>query len=306
MLKLVEDGKVVLTHGGTEIGQGANTVFCQMAAEVLGLPFEDIIQGVSDSDTTIFDSGMFGDRCTYWDGNATIAAANDLKRQLAVIAAKELGANPEDLEFKNKRIFIKATPKKGIDFLLAVRRAYYERGEPLYGKGYWAATDIDLVDWKTGKGNLAHGLDFIATGIEVEVDKETGKVTLIKGVHGDDAGQPINPVMLEGQVNGGSAHMTGHALLEESLYDEKGLALNYTWRDYKQPTSMDVPEYTVEHVHTHDPYGPFGAKGAGEASSCSTLAAIANGVYDAVGVRIKDLPITPEKILKALAEKERK
>jgi CO/xanthine dehydrogenase Mo-binding subunit len=306
MLKLVEDGSVVVTHGGTEIGQGANTVFCQMAAEVLGLAFEDIIQGVSDSDTAIFDSGMFGDRCTYWDGNATIAAANDLKRQLAVIAAKELQADPEELEFKNKRIFIKGKPEKGIDFLLAVRRAYYERGEPLYGKGYWAATDIDLVDWKTGKGNLAHGLDFIATAIEVQVDKETGKVTLLRGVHGDDAGQPINPNMLEGQVNGGSAHMTGHALFEESLYDEKGRALNCTWRDYKQPTSLDVPEYLVEHVHTHDPHGPFGAKGAGEASSCSTLAAVANGIYDAVGVRIKDLPITPEKILKALKENEAK
>jgi CO/xanthine dehydrogenase Mo-binding subunit len=306
MLKLLEDGKVIVTHGGTEIGQGANTVFCQMAAEVLGLPFEDMIQGISDSDTAIFDSGMFGDRCTYWDGNATIAAANDLKRQLAIIASQELGVNPEDLEFKNRRIFVRGNPEKKIDFLLAVRRAYYERGEPLYGKGYWAATDIDIVDWKTGRGNLAHGLDFIATAIEVEVDKETGKVRLIKGVHGDDAGQPINPAMLEGQVNGGSSHMTGHALFEESLYDEKGRALNYTWQDYKQPTSMDVPEYSVEHVHTHDPYGPFGAKGAGEASSCSTLAAIANGVYDAVGVRIKDLPITPEKVLKALAEKEGK
>ncbi len=306
MLKLVEDGTVVVTHGGTEIGQGANTVFCQMAAEVLGLPFEDIIQGVSDSDTAIFDSGMFGDRCTYWDGNATIAAANDLKRQLAVIAAKELRADPEELEFKDKRIFVKGNPEKGIDFLLAVRRSYYERGEPLYGKGYWAATDIDLVDWKTGKGNLAHGLDFIATAIEVQVDKETGKVKLMRGVHGDDAGQPINPTLLEGQVNGGSAHMTGHALFEESLYDEKGRALNYTWRDYKQPTSLDVPEYMVEHVHTHDPHGPFGAKGAGEASSCSTLAAIANGIYDAVGVRIRDLPITPEKILRALKEKEAK
>jgi 4-hydroxybenzoyl-CoA reductase subunit alpha len=303
MLKLVEDGTVIVTHGGTEIGQGANTVFCQMAAEVLGLRFEDMIQGVSDSDTAILDSGMFGDRCTYWDGNATIAAANDLKHQLAVIAAKELQASPEDLEFKNRRIFIKGNPEKGIDFLFAVRRAYYERGEPLYGKGYWAATDIDIVDWKTGKGNLAHGLDFIATAIEVDVDRETGRVKLLRGVHGDDAGQPINPALLEGQVNGGSAHMTGHALIEESLYDEKGIALNYTWRDYKQPTSVDVPEYYVEHIHTHDPYGPFGAKGAGEASSCSTLAAIANGVCDAVGVRIKDLPITPEKILKALAEK---
>jgi CO/xanthine dehydrogenase Mo-binding subunit len=306
MLKLVEDGKVIVTHGGTEIGQGANTVFCQMAAEVLGLPFEDIIQGVSDSDTAIFDSGMFGDRCTYWDGNATIAAANDLKRQLAVIAGKELQADPEGLEFKNRRIHLKGNPEKGIDFLLAVRRAYYERGEPLYGKGYWAATDIDLVDWKTGKGNLVHGLDFIATAIEVDVDRETGSVKLLRGVHGDDAGQPINPAMLEGQVNGGSAHMSGHALFEESLYDEEGRALNYTWQNYKQPTSMDVPEYLVEHVHTHDPYGPFGAKGAGEASSCSTLAAIANGVCDAVGVRIKDLPITPEKILKALAKKEGK
>jgi CO/xanthine dehydrogenase Mo-binding subunit len=277
----------------------------------LGLPFEDIIQGVSDSDTTIFDSGMFGDRCTYWDGNATILAAKDLAKQLADIAAEELKCAPEKLVFQNKRIVVKGSggngqPEKGIDFLLAVRRAYYERGTALYGRGYWAATDIDLVDWKTGKGNLVHGLDFISTAIEIDVDRETGKVRLIRAVHGDDAGQPINPTLLEGQVNGGSAHMAGHALFEESLYDDKGRALNYNWRDYRQPTSMDAPEFFVEHVHTHDPYGPFGAKGAGEASSCSTMAAIANGIFDAVGVRIKDLPITPEKIWKALAEKEAK
>ena len=135
------------------------------------------------------------------------------------------------------------------------------------------------------------------------MDRETGQVTLIRARSGDDAGQPIHPVMLDGQVNGGSAHMTGHALLEESLYDEKGRMLNYSWRDYKQPTALDTPEYIVDHVHTHDPYGPFGAKGAGEASSCSSLAAIANGVYDAVGVRIKDLPITAEKILAELKKK---
>ena len=305
MLKLVEDGKVVVTHGGTEIGQGCNTVFCQMAAEVLGLPMEDIVQGVSDSDTTIFDSGMFGDRCTFWDGNATIMAAKDLKGQLADIASELLEVAPEDLEFKDRRIFFKGEPEKGIDFLLAVRKAYYEKGTPLYGKGYWAATDIDLVDWKTGTGNLAHGLDFIATAIELEVDEETGRVNLLRAAHGDDAGQPINPLMLDGQVLGGSTHMMGHGLMEDSLYDDRGLSLNYSWRDYKQPTSMDVPlETVVEHVHTHDPYGPFGAKGAGEASSCSTLAAIANGIYDAVGVRIKDLPITPEKVLQALKEKK--
>jgi CO/xanthine dehydrogenase Mo-binding subunit len=301
ILKLVEDGKVIVTHGGTEIGQGCNTVFCQMVAEVLGLPIEDIEQGVSDSDTTVFDSGMFGDRCTFWDGNAAVLAAKDLKKQLASIAAKDLGADPDAMEFKNRRIYVKDNPGKGMDFLLAVRKAYYEDGAPLYGRGYWAATDIDLVDWKTGKGNLAHGLDFIATAIELEVDEETGQVTLLKSAHGDDAGQPINPLMLDGQVLGGSTHMMGHALMEESLYDEKARALNDSWRDYKQPTSMDVPfETVVEHIHTHDPYGPFGAKGAGEASSCSTLAAIANGIYDAVGVRIKDLPITPEKILQAL------
>jgi 4-hydroxybenzoyl-CoA reductase subunit alpha len=305
VLKLVEDGRVIVTHGGTEIGQGANTVFCQMAAEVLGLTMEDVVQGVSDSDTAILDSGMFGDRCTFWDGNATILAAKDLKKQLADIAAELLEVDPEILVFKDKRIFVEENPKKGVDFLMAVRKAYYEKGTPLYGKGYWAATDIDLVDWKTGTGNLAHGLDFIATAIELEVDEETGKVTLLKSAHGDDAGQPINPLMLDGQVLGGSTHMMGHGLMEDSLYDEKGIALNYTWRDYKQPTSMDVPiETVVEHVHTHDPYGPFGAKGAGEASSCSTLAAIANGVYDAVGVRITDLPITPEKILQALKEKK--
>jgi 4-hydroxybenzoyl-CoA reductase subunit alpha len=306
LLKLQEDGKVVLTHGGTEIGQGCNTVFCQMAAEVLGIAFEDLIQGPSDSDTAILDSGMFSDRCTYWDGNATIAAANDLKRQLADIAVKKLGGKPEDLAFKGSRIYAKDDPKKGIKFIDAVRTAYYDMGTPLYGRGYWAATDIDLVNWKTGAGNLAHGIDFIATAVEMDVDLETGKVSLRKGVSADDAGQPIHPVMLEGQVNGGSAHMTGHALLEEALYDEHGVMLNHTWRDYKQPTALDTPEYIVDHVHTHDPYGPFGAKGAGEASSCSTMAAIANGVYDAVGVRIRDLPITPEKILAELKKKEGK
>jgi CO/xanthine dehydrogenase Mo-binding subunit len=305
MIKLVEDGSVVLTHGGTEIGQGCNTVFCQMAAEVLGLTMADVVQGVSDSDTTIFDSGMFGDRCTFWDGNATIQAATDLKNQLAEIAAKELDCDPDCLEFKNKRIFVKDNPEQGVDFILAVRKAYYERGTPLYGKGYWAATDIDIVDWKTGKGNLAHGLDFIATAIELDVDEETGKVTLIKAAHGDDAGQPINPLMLDGQVLGGSVHMIGQALFEESLYSKDGRRINFTWQNYKQPTSMDVPlEAVVEHVHTHDPYGPFGAKGAGEASSCSSIAAVANGIYDAVGVRIKDLPITAEKILKALKAKK--
>jgi CO/xanthine dehydrogenase Mo-binding subunit len=296
----------VVTHGGTEIGQGCNTIFCQMTAEILGIPFEDVIQGPSDSDTAILDSGMFSDRCTYWDGNATIVAANDLKRQLADIAAKKLGGQPEDLEFKHSTIYVKSDPKKRMSMLNAVRAAYYELGTPLYGRGYWAATDIDLVNWKTGAGNLAHGIDFIATAVEMDIDRETGKVTLLKGVSGDDAGQPIHPVMLEGQVNGGSAHMMGHALLEEALYDEQGRMLNYTWRDYKQPTALDTPQYIVDHVHTHDPYGPFGAKGAGEASSCSTIAAIANGIYDAVGVRIKDLPITPEKILAELKKKEGK
>jgi CO/xanthine dehydrogenase Mo-binding subunit len=306
VIKLLEEGQVIVTHGATEIGQGANTVFCQMAAEELGIPYEDVLQGVSDSDTAILDSGMFGDRATYWDGNATIAAARDLKKQLAELVAPTLSASPEEIEFENKRLFVRGDPERGIDWLRAVRKAYYEKGAPLYGRGNWAALDIDIVDWKTGKGNLCHGLDFIATAVEVAVDKETGKVDLIKAVHGDDAGQPINPATLEGQVNGGSAHMSGHALWEESLYDEKGRSMNHTWRDYKQPTAMDVPEYFVEHVHTHDPYGPFGAKGAGEASSCSTMAAIANGVYDAVGVRIKDLPITPEKILEALKRKEGK
>ena len=306
MIKLLEEGQVIVTHGATEIGQGANTVFCQMAAEELGIPYEDVLQGTSDSDTAILDSGMFGDRATYWDGNATIAAARDLKKQLAELVAPTLSAKPEEIEFENKRLFVRGDPERGIDWLRAVRKAYYEKGAPLYGRGNWAALDIDIVDWKTGKGNLCHGLDFIATAVEVAVDKETGKVDLIKAVHGDDAGQPINPATLEGQVNGGSAHMSGHALWEESLYDEKGRSMNHTWRDYKQPTAMDVPEYFVEHVHTHDPYGPFGAKGAGEASSCSTMAAIANGVYDAVGVRIKDLPITPEKILEALKRKEGK
>ena len=177
-------------------------------------------------------------------------------------------------------------------------------GTPLYGKGYWAATDIDLVDWKTGKGNLAHGLDFIATAIEIDVDKETGKVTLIKGVHGDDAGQPINPAPAgrAGQLAAVPIWLVTHSLKNHSMM-KKDAPLITRGGTTNNPRVWMCRNTIVEHVHTHDPYGPFGAKGAGEASSCSTMAAIANGVYDAVGVRIKDLPITPEKILKALKGK---
>jgi len=144
----------------------------------------------------------------------------------------------------------------------------------------------------------------VAQAVELEVDPETGKVKLVSSVAADDCGQPINPLLVEGQLDGGSVHMIGQGLYEEAIYNEKGQALTSSFRDHKLPGAMDIPKLTNYHSMTSDPSGPFGAKGAGETSTTAIMAAISNAIDDAVGVRITNPPMTPEKILKALKDKK--
>ncbi len=304
VVKIDEDGSVSLLHGGTEIGQGCDTVLSQMAAEVLGLPLDDIRVVAESTDTSVLEAGMYGSRCTFWSGNAVKVAAGDARRQLAEIAAPLLGVAPEDLVFRDRKVFAREKPEKAAPFIDIVRQAYYSRGQPIYGRGSWAATDIDMPDMKTGAGNMAHGWGFFAQGVEVEVDPKTGKIKLLKSVCARDAGYPINPLLLDGQVEGGTVFTSGQALHEECRFDEKGRPLQNSFVDYKLPTVYEAPASNGNFdIITNDPWGPFGAKGAGESSDSTTLAAIANAVEDAIGVMIKDLPITPEKILAALKEK---
>lgn len=306
LIKVQEDGTVGLMHGATEIGQGADTIMAQIAAEVLGLKLEDVRVAPEDSDTTTLDSGMFGDRCSLWTGNAVKLAAEDARRQLAEIAAGILQVPAEELVFKDRRIFHREDPARGIGFLDAVRKAVYEHGAPIYGRGSWAAPGIDVVNMKTGEGNLTPGFSFIAQAVEVEVDPETGRVKVLRAVAADDSGRPLNPLTLDGQIEGGTVFAMGQALYEECTWDERGRPVNRSFLDYKMPTFLEAPAMETHHVITDEEQGPFGAKGAGESSTAVTIAAVANAVAEAVGVRILSLPITPDKIVAALAEKEGK
>lgn len=303
LVKITEDARATLIYGGTEVGQGADTAMAQIVAEVLGIDYQDVQVATEDSEIAVLDPGMFADRCTFWTGNAVKLAAEDARRQLAEVAAGMLGIAPEELQFRNRQVFSSQNPEKRLDLLQVVRQAIYGQGRSIYGRGSWAAQDIDFPDFATGQGNLAHGYDFVAQAVEVEVNPETGKVKVLRSVCADDAGQPINPLLLDGQVEGGTVFMQGQALYEECIFDAQGRQVNHSFLDYKMPTAMEAPDFITEHVITRDPYGPFGAKGVGEASCSTTLGAIANAIYDAVGVRITDLPITPEKILRGLREK---
>ncbi len=304
-VKIGEDGTVNLIHGGTELGQGCDTVFAQMAAEVLGLHFEDIHIEMEDSHDTVLDSGMFGDRCTVWSGHAVIAAAEDAKKKLARVAAEMLDAKEGDLIFRDRKIYVRNNPERQIPFVRAVRQAIYGLGQSIYGHGSWGFPGAEVADFT--QGHVEHftpSFSFVAQAVELEVDPETGKVRLLNSVAADDCGQPINPLLVEGQMDGGSAHMIGQALYEISLYNEKGQALSSSLRDYKIPRAIDVPRLTNYHVEVHDPVGPFGAKGAGETCTTAIMAAIRNAIEDAVGARITNPPFTPERVLKALKEKK--
>jgi CO/xanthine dehydrogenase Mo-binding subunit len=305
IVKISEDGTVNLIHGGTELGQGCDTVFTQMVAEVLGLNMEDIHIEMEDSYDAVLDSGMFGDRCTVWSGNAVVAAAEDAKKQLAKIAAGIFGVSADDIIFSDKKVFVKNAPDKQMPFLRLVRQAQYSLGRCIYGHGSWAPPGAAIADFSVG--NSEHhtpSFSFVAQAIELEVDPETGRVKLLQSVAADDCGQPINPLLVEGQMDGGSVHMIGHALYERSDYDEKGQARNSSFRDFKEPVAPDIPPMSDFHIVTHEPTGPFGAKGAGETCTTAIMAAIRNAIEDAVGIRLTDPPFTPESVLNAIKAKK--
>ncbi|MFQ5826126.1 MAG: xanthine dehydrogenase family protein molybdopterin-binding subunit [Dehalococcoidia bacterium] len=304
VVKITEDGTATVVHGGTEIGQGIDTVVAQVAAEVLGLPMEDIRIGVEDTDDTILEAGMYASRGTVWGGGAVKAAADDARRQLAEVAAEMLEVAPEKLVFQGGRIFVEGNPDRGYSMLDVVRHADYDLGKPIYGRGSWTAPRIDFPDFEgTGLGVHPFAYALVFQAVEVEVDPETGKVKVVNSVTADELGQPINSQMLSAGLEGGTICEMGQALYEGVEVDEKGRTLNPDFHEYRMPTHMDAPPQEVYHVISPSEYTVFGAKGGGEISTASALGAVVNAVGDAVGHHFTELPITPQKIVKALKEK---
>lgn len=302
IIKMDDFGKVDVFTGATEIGQGAETVIAQIVAEELGIPVEDVNVIHNDTDVCPWDVGVHASRTTFVAGNSALFAARKIKEKLIEIVSKVLDVAPEELEIKNGIAYSKVDEKKSIPIAKALRRAHFTKaGTMLMAECFYDPKNENYD--KEFKGNLSAAYAYGAHGVEVEVDEETGKVKILKYVAAHDVGRAINPLLLEGQIYGAALQGIGYALTERLIY-ENGYLKNGNFLDYKILTARDVVPIEPVIVETDEKEGPFGAKGIGEPGLVPSAPAIANAIYDAIGVRIKDLPITPEKILKALKEKE--
>jgi len=295
-----DDGTVVLIAGGTELGQGITTVICQIVAEELGLSLQDIRIAPTDTELCPHFVNCTGSKGTWTVGNAVKAAAADAKRQILELATEKLCAKVEELVMERREIYVKGNSVKRISFATLARDAI-NSGKPILGKGYHTI-EGKLCDLETGEG-LAPTYSFGVMVAEVEVNTETGQVKVIRTTMAGDVGFALNPMQVEGQFEGQIQAGLGQAIYEHRL-TEKGRVLNPTFTDYRMPRSLDMPQVESIVVETVDPGGPFGAKECGEGPTGAVAPAIANAVYDAIGVRFKELPITPDKVIKALREKE--
>jgi carbon-monoxide dehydrogenase large subunit len=305
MIRINDDGIADIFKGATELGQGVNTILSQIAAEVLGTSVDQVSVAIPDTEFTPYDWSTVASRSTFFSGNATKHAAEDAKRQLLSVAAEMLRVSPHDLACRGGRVFVVNEPEKGASFQSIACYSRASQNGPIIGKAGFGLKDISLLDPDSGQGNRPFAFWMYATqGAEVEVDRETGEVKLLKLVAAHDVGKALNPMTCEQQIEGALVMGIGTALYEELALDS-GRALNASFADYKIPRAKNVPELVLIIVEAPHKEGPFGAKGLGEPGLAPTAAAISNAIYDAIGIRIKDLPITPEKIVKALKEKAR-
>lgn len=302
IIKMDDFGKVDVFTGSTDIGQGSETIIAQIVAEVLGVSIDDINVINNDTDVCPWDVGVHASRSTFVAGNSALGAAKKIKEQILEIASNALNESPESLEIKNGVVFSTKDNEKSMPLGKVLRKVHYSPGGKMLMAEYFYDPPNENFD-KEFKGNLSVSYAYGAHGVEVEVDKETGKVKILNYIAAHDVGKAINPLLLEGQIYGGGVMGIGYALGERMIF-EKGVLKNGNFLDYKMPTARDIPPVQAVIVETDEQDGPFGAKGIGEPGLVPTAPAIANAIYDAVGVRIKDLPITPEKVLKALKEKE--
>ncbi|MEW6265329.1 MAG: xanthine dehydrogenase family protein molybdopterin-binding subunit [Thermodesulfobacteriota bacterium] len=305
LVKINEDGTAHVVAGSTDVGTGTSTAIIQIAAETLGLPPRRISLVTGDTDFAPFDAATVGSRVVYSMGNAVKDAALAARRQLLEAASTKLGVPADKLTIKEGRILADPQdPAGGLSVGEAASFGYKVGDGPILGTGRFLQ-HVPPLDPKMVTGfpwashpfpNFVHGAQIAV----VDVDVETGEITVVKMISVHDVGRAVNPMGLRGQLIGGLCQGLGYALMENLVYDEKGRPLTLDFTDYKIPRTTDIPVYDVDWVETDDPVGPFGAKGVGEPAFVPTAAAIANAVYDAIGVRLTEIPLTAEKVLRAL------
>ena len=298
-LKMNEDGSVNLISGEGDLGQGASTVLAELAAAELGVRFEDVIVSQADTDVVPFAFGSYASRTTLLAGNATILAARLVREKLLNMAAQRIEISESDLDIADGWIFVKGSAEIGMTVAEACRAHLFRAGgDAIYERATYDAPTV-MFDRKTLYGNVAPAYSFAAQAVEVEVDTQTGVVTLIRSVVADDVGRALNPLAVEGQICGAVAQGVGWALYENMRFDE-GRLLTDDFRDYTMPVAEALPDLQTVLVESSEPNGPLGAKGASETAIVPVAGAIANAVAHATGARIQSLPITGEKVLAAM------
>ncbi len=298
MIRVDTEGGVTVYCGATDIGQGSDMVLGMMAAEKFGLPFDEIHVVSGDTQLAPFDLGTFASRVTVAAGAAVSKAAERILEKLFPVAALELGVRPEQLQAVDGEIRSVYEPDKRTPFWRVVGK-YIDAHGPL------SATGDYTPPRRTGEfkgANIGHSptYGFTAQVAEVEVDTETGEVRVVRYTEAGDCGQAINPMSVEGQVEGSIVMGMGQALFEQLRVSDDGRLLNPDLHDYKVPTAADLPRIETNIVESYDPDSPFGAKESGEGPIQPVIPAILNAIYDAIGVRFTEMPVTPEKVLAAL------
>jgi CO/xanthine dehydrogenase Mo-binding subunit len=330
ILKLDDFGNVYAYYGGVEMGQGLHSVLSLGIAEALGVRPEKVFINQTDTATCPWDVGTHASRGAFMACNAAIKAAKSLRaeifryaeelfaegaaRNLKKFRKKNPDYQPPDFDIKTAAlrnrfdlkegyVFIKDAPQEPwlrLELASLLRAIHFREHGTMLGTQVFYDPPNELPDWDKGKGNMSTTYAYGTQGVEVEVDTETGEVKILRMVAAHDVGKVLNPQALKGQMYGALAQGIGYALYEE-VRSQEGRIMNPNFRDYKIPTihEMDFPIH-LEFIETDDRFGPFGAKGVGEPGLVPTAPAIANAIYNAVGIRIHDLPLTPEKILAAL------
>ncbi len=298
VVKVDRGGGVAVFCGATDIGQGSDSVLAYLVAERLGIEPRDIHVCTADTDLTPVDLGSYSSRVTLMAGNAVLAAADRVRAQLAAAAAQELGAAPEELAFGERRVYVRSEPARGLTFAQAAMAAEASFGT-LAAPGSYTPPRRGGKFKGAGVGP-SPCYSYSACVAEVSVDAETGAVRVEDVWLAHDVGKALNPHLAEGQIQGSVYMGLGEALMEELVHRD-GLLQGASLLDYKSPTSLDMPRVHAILVESGDPEGPYGAKEAGQGPLLPVMPAIANAVHDAVGVRIDELPITADKVLRGLA-----
>ncbi len=297
-VKLDVDGSVTVLSGVTDQGGGQWTLVAQVASEVLGVPMERVSVIAADTEVTPYESGTGGSNTTYRVGNVTRQAAEDARRKLLRVAAERLKVDEEELALADGEVFVRSDPAKRMTVAAAANAALSSAAGPIIGTSA-EGREQEIREHGHEQAERVDAPSFACHVAQIAVDPETGQISVERYYTAQDVGKALNPLNCKGQIEGGVVFGLGYALTEEIL-SESGTNLNANLWEYLLPTAPHVPDLTVELVEIPSTFGPFGAKGAGETPCIPVAAAVANALEDAIGVRVTEAPLTPERVLAAI------